>query len=275
MEKLFFDLQPTADPFRWRLPVTDGVTVGRPGSERFMFGGVGLGSAIKALELSCKRPLAWATAQYLSFARPQEVVDLDVQIHAQGKHNTQARVVSHVGGKEILTVTAALADSSDAFSGQWIHMPPSTPGPLECAALDKAPDEIGMRSRLDIRVAQGVYRYDTVYPPAAPGNLQLWIRSADGVAVDASLLAVMADQVPAGIGNVLGVRCGGSSLDNTLRIRRIVPTEWVFCDIRILGVEGHGQPVDDRAACPGGGPRPGVISRLHRRMAPNPEESRP
>ncbi|HTE80601.1 MAG TPA: hypothetical protein VK634_07925, partial [Reyranella sp.] len=55
---------------------------------------------------------------------------------------------------------------------------------------------------------------------------------------DSSMLAVMADFVPSGIGNALGQNAGGNSLDNTLRIRRIVPTEWVLCDIRILGVHG-------------------------------------
>ena len=41
-----------------------------------------------------------------------------------------------------------------------------------------------------------------------------------------------------GIGSALGQNAGGNSLDNTLRIRRIVPTEWVLCDIRIHGVHG-------------------------------------
>src|SRR5918911_2464150 len=32
--------------------------------------------------------------------------------------------------------------------------------------------------------------------------------------------------------------CSSDLLDNTLRIRRIVPTDWVLCDIRILGIHG-------------------------------------
>ena len=45
------------------------------------------------------------------------------------------------------------------------------------------------------------------------------------------------------IGQALGVRGGGNSLDNTLRIVRLVPTKWVLLDIQIQGVErgfGHG-----------------------------------
>ena len=34
------------------------------------------------------------------------------------------------------------------------------------------------------------------------------------------------------------------SLDNTLRVVRLVPTEWVLCDIRIQAlVDGYGQGV--------------------------------
>jgi acyl-CoA thioesterase-2 len=64
------------------------------------------------------------------------------------------------------------------------------------------------------------------------------IRRRERFTIDASMLAIMADHVPSGIGNALGQNAGGNSLDNTLRIRRIVPTEWVLCDIRILGVHG-------------------------------------
>ena len=73
-----------------------------------MFGGVGMAAAIGALERTCGRPVIWATAQYLSYARPPTVVDLDVCVPAAGKHTSQARVISHVGDKEILTVNAAL-----------------------------------------------------------------------------------------------------------------------------------------------------------------------
>jgi acyl-CoA thioesterase len=49
--------------------------------------------------------------------------------------------------------------------------------------------------------------------------------------------------VPFGIGQALGERAGGNSLDNTLRVGRLVPTEWVLLDIRVHAVRngfGHG-----------------------------------
>jgi hypothetical protein len=57
-------------------------------------------------------------------------------------------------------------------------------------------------------------------------------------------LAILGDYVPFGISQALGLAGGGnSSLDNTLRVYRLVPTEWVLLDIRIDAVAhgfGHG-----------------------------------
>ena len=41
-----------------------------------MFGGSGLGAAIAAMEGTSDRPVVWATAQYLLFAKVGTVVDL-------------------------------------------------------------------------------------------------------------------------------------------------------------------------------------------------------
>ena len=44
-------------------------------------------------------------------------------------------------------------------------------------------------------------------------------------------------------GNALGYAAGGNSLDNTIRIVNLAPTDWVLCDIGIHGIHagfGHG-----------------------------------
>jgi acyl-CoA thioesterase len=236
-DRLFFDLRATHNPHRWYLPLTPAVCVGPPGN-MFMFGGVGLGSAIGALERTCERPVVWATAQYLSYARPPSVVDLDVWVPASGKYNSQARVIGHVGDKEIFTVNAALGARPSAQSGQWLTAPEAPP-PEDCAPAEFwRPGEEGLHSRIEVRLAKGRYGADRAGNPEADGRSLLWIRPRERFAIDASMLAVMADFVPSGIGNALGRNAGGNSLDNTLRVRRIVPTEWVLCDIRIHGVHG-------------------------------------
>jgi acyl-CoA thioesterase len=73
---------------------------------------------------------------------------------------------------------------------------------------------------------------------AEDGRSALWLRPREGQPIDAAMLAVLADYVPRGVGAALGMNAGGNSLDNTLRIRRIVPTGWVLCDIQVTGVHG-------------------------------------
>ena len=72
----------------------------------------------------------------------------------------------------------------------------------------------------------------------------LWSRIPEVLdGVDGAALAVLGDFVPMGVGQALGVRGGGNSLDNTLRIVDLVPTDWLLMDIRIHAVErgfGHG-----------------------------------
>ena len=76
------------------------------------------------------------------------------------------------------------------------------------------------------------------------GQTMMWARLPEVIeGVDATTLAILGDFVPMGVGQALGVRGGGNSLDNTLRVVHLVPTEWVLLDIRVHAVErgfGHG-----------------------------------
>jgi len=248
MTKPFFDLKATHNPHRWYLPLTDALCVG-PVGNNFMFGGVGLASAITAMERTCGRPVIWATAQYLSYARPPSVVDLDVWVPAHGRNTSQARVISHVGDKEIVTVNAALGTRSSEISRQWVQAP-DVPGPEDCPETHHwRGEQDDLHSHIELRVAKGRYGYGG---PAGEGDeaavsedgrLVLWMRPRDGAPIDSGMLAIFADHVPSGIGNALGMNAGGNSLDNTIRFRRIVPTEWVLCEIQIHSVHagfGHG-----------------------------------
>jgi acyl-CoA thioesterase len=237
MDASFFDLRATHNPHRWYMPLSPAVCVGPPDG-MFMFGGVGLASAVSAMERTTGRPVIWATAQYLSYARPPSVVDLDVWVPAAGKYNSQARVTGHVGDQEIFTVNAALGARPSELSRQWLQMP-DAPRPEECEPAEhwRGGGE-GLHSRIEVRVAKGRYGADRVGNAEADGRSLLWVRPRERFPIDAPMLAIMADFVPSGIGNALGQNAGGNSLDNTLRVRRIVPTEWVLCDIRIHGVHG-------------------------------------
>lgn len=237
MDKLFFDLQATHNPHRWFMPVTPSICVGPPGNA-FMFGGVGMASAVAALERTTGRPLIWATAQYLGYARPPSIVDIDVWTPVEGKYNTQANVKVHVDDKEIISVSAALGARPSEISAQWAEAP-AAPPPEDCEASEhwRATQE-GLHSRLEVRMVKGRRGADRVGAPEPDGRTLLWARTREGLPIDATILAVLADFIPQGVGSALGKNAGGNSLDNTLRIRRIVPTDWVLCDIQISGVHG-------------------------------------
>lgn len=241
----FLGLESTHNRFRWKLPVTAKVSVG----DGFLFGGCGLAAAISALEGTSERNCVWATAQYLSYARPGEVVDIDVTIAVEGNSITQARAVCHVADREILTVNAALGDRDFERTGQWESLPPDLPAPMSLPKLPVRADQDGtITAQLDQRMVKGV-EWDgssvaVGVPTTSDGQTLMWARIPDVITdVDATTLSILGDFVPMGVGQAMRVRGGGNSLDNTLRVCKLVPTDWVLMDIRIHAVErgfGHG-----------------------------------
>lgn len=235
----FLGLEATHNPHRWHFPVTPGLSTGGG----FLFGGCGLAAAIAAMEGTTDRPVVWATAQYLSYAKPPSVVDVDVTISVSGRNSTQARAIGHVADREIFTVNAALGrrdlDVELAFTE-----PPEVPSPEDCEprAL-RIPGEESIMTRVDVRLAQARGWTEMVGNPASGGRSALWARIPDLLEPSAAALAILGDYVPFGIGQALGAHAGGNSLDNTLRVIRIVPTEWVLLDIAVDGIAngfGHG-----------------------------------
>ncbi len=231
----FFALEKTHNPNRFYLPVAENLCVGRQG-RKFLFGGVGLAAAIAAMESTTDRRLVWTTAQYLSFARPGEIMDLDVVVPVTGKYNSQARVIAHIGDREILTANAALGAREGEVSLQWAEMP-VVPDPEECPPITLWEKRGGLHARMDGRLVKG--HYDNMHAPdisGDDGHVMFWIRFKESAHISSDLLAIIADYVPSAMRSALGRDAGANSLDNTLRIRRLVQTEWVLCDIRIHGV---------------------------------------
>ncbi|MSY18618.1 MAG: acyl-CoA thioesterase, partial [Actinobacteria bacterium] len=237
--RAFLDLRPSHNPYRWSLPVTPGLSTWGG----FLFGGCGLGAAISALEQTSGRNCVWATGQYLSYAKPGEVMDIDITMAVEGHQISQARAVCHVGNREILTVNAALGHREIEHSGQWETMP-DVPPPSQCQARDyRLPADGTINERLEQRMVKG-RDFESLDGVHGDGQVLLWARIPDVIdGVDATTLAILGDFVPMGVGQALGVRGGGNSLDNTLRVARLVPTEWVLLDIRVHAVGrgfGHG-----------------------------------
>lgn len=228
MTEQFYSPVATHNPLRFFLPVEQKICVG-PAESRFLMGGIGLASAVDAIERATDRPLIWATAQYLSYVPPGAVMDIDVRAPVMGKTTSQARAVAHVGEKEILTVNAALGTKPDQPSVQHAHMPdvtgPDASEPIEHDHVDG--DDLSMH--WDARA---------VIDPenAARGIARKWMRSVDGVPVSSGLLAIVGDYVLGAVGPAMGRETRCNSLDNTLRVHTTKASDWLLCDIHITGV---------------------------------------
>ena len=235
--RTFLGLESTHNPNRWILPITPGIST----NGNFLWGGCGLGAGIEAIEGTTGRPVVWATAQYLSYANPPSIMDIDVIVAVAGNSVTQARAVAHVGDREILTVNAALGQRDIPAEGTWAEMP-EVPDPEDCPRrVGDNPDT--MMSRLDFRLAAGRLREDVEGNPAPGGRCAMWARMPGVSEMSGAALAILGDYVPMGIGQALGRHAGGNSLDNTLRMVRLAPTDWVLLDIQIHAVGngfGHG-----------------------------------
>lgn len=214
-----------------------------PAERLFMFGGVGLGAGLTALERVTGRPVVWATAQYESYARPGETVLFTVDERVRGNQVSQARVTATAGGREVLQVAAALGKRDLPERGQWT-LAPRVPPPDDCRPRQlwegRHPDDI--HSRVEFRIAKGAMHGPRAGGgPAPDGHVVMWARPDPAVLgadhpIDTAFVAVVADFVPSGVGPALGRDAGGNSLDNSIRFHRMVETRSLLCDVQIHGV---------------------------------------
>lgn len=202
-----------------------------------LFGGCALGAAAEALERTTGRPLVWAAAQFLSFVSPPDVVAIEVLPLVAGRRFTQARVVGRSGETEIFQLAATLGRRDSELSGSWA-LPPASLPPEQCPARERMPRfHNTVMDRVETRL---------VVDPAggnepgrlAPGRSGFWVRVPD-LPCSSAALGLVGDFIPAGISFALGERAGGQSLDNSVRVLQLAPSDWYLVDVRIHGVE-HG-----------------------------------
>jgi acyl-CoA thioesterase II len=237
--RTFLGMEPDGDNLHWRMHVAPQLTT--PGN--FLFGGCGLGAALVALEAASGRPTVWATGHYLSYALTDAELVWEVTLAAVGGHVTQGRAVGSVDGREILTVNAALGKDDLEVSGVWVA-PPDVPPPDQCPP--RFLPEIFRNTIMDsveVRSARGRSFEEMDGSPGSPDSA-LWARVPGHLTPSAATLAIFGDYVSGAVSQPLGRRAMGRSLDNTLRMVQLKPTEWVLCDIRIHAlVGGYGQGV--------------------------------
>jgi len=217
----------------WSFEVTERIIT--PGN--FLFGGCGLASALVALEEASARPTIWATAQYLSYAPLGATVTVRTDLAVVGGHVTQARATTFAEGREILTVNGAFGVGELSAETPWVTMP-EVKRPEECP--QRVMPERFNRSifnHLDARIALGRPFEQIDGTPGSPVSA-LWSRVPGHFDLSAATLAIFGDYVAGGLSQPLGFSTMGRSLDNTIRIVTLEPTEWVLTEIHMHALLG-------------------------------------
>ena len=123
-------------------------------------------------------------------------------------------------------------------------MPPDVPPPDQCPPrfLPEFFRNTIMDS-VEVRSARGRTFEEMDGTPGSPDSA-LWARVPGHLTPSAATLAIFGDYVSGAVSQPIGRRAMGRSLDNTLRMVQLKPTEWVLCDIRIHAlVGGYGQGI--------------------------------
>ena len=200
--------------------------------------------------------------------------DVGAELVRRGRTVSVARGVLSQGGKDRLTVTAALGDVGGDHADPSIDLPPPEfPGPEDCA------DRSGSLQGVDLAIAS---RVDVRLPPARTllgasddAVTEGWIRFADGTPPSALALPLFADAFPPSLFSKFGRVGWVPTIELTVHVRRHPVRRLDPGQIRMrrpgrrsdgrvrhaLGLRGSGRRplASDRSAAPGvTGARPGI-----------------
>jgi acyl-CoA thioesterase len=217
----------------WRFRVTERLMT--PG--KFLFGGCGLASGIVALEEASARPTIYAAAHYLSFAPLGAEVNVEVDLAVVGNRVTQARATTYFEEREVLTVNAALGTGELNAPVPWLTMP-EVPAPEGCPprVLTRQFDN-SIFDHIETRIAIG-RAFDELDSTLGSPVSALWARVPNHLAPSAATLAIFGDLVAGGASQPMGRQTMGHSLDNTIRVATLEPTEWVLIEIHLHALAG-------------------------------------
>lgn len=234
----------TVSDGRWLLHIADSCSTGVAG-HRYLFGGSGLAAIIGVLEAASGMVALRAEVQFLAPVPVGTSVVFTASVVGAGRRISHYRIEGWRGAQLVLAGSGSAGQSNPPFASrlQWRKMPSASP-PEHCPrviAHHHAEEDI--HGNLDICVAKGKFGIFSREMASADGQVLAWLRPRDGI-VDYQALAVMADFVPSTIGNALGVRAGGNSLDNQVRLLQCPETEWVLGEYSIDGLaddiaQGH------------------------------------
>ena len=206
---------------RFSVTATRAMCVG-PEDVEFVMGGVAQAMAVDAAELATGKPLLWSTIQFNAAARNHQSIDIDVIGQSGGRSLSQVRVDVTADQKPVQSMFAALG-ARPGNTTQFIKMP-TVDGPENCPRKDDPliQTEGNLISEFDRR---------TALEDAEAGLEYMWIRPVKSMPITAGLLALTSDFM---LGAHRDTR-GGTSLDNTLRVFSVEPTDWILSVTQMSG----------------------------------------
>ena len=147
--------------------------------------------------------------------------------------------MGRVEGRENLpTVNSALGEDELPVSGIWVRPPEGAAPPEECPPRLLPPMfRNTILDRIEVRVAQGRSFEEMHGEPGSPVSA-LWSRVPGHFDPSAATLAIFGDYVAGGLSQPLGLATMGRSLDNTIRIVTLEPTDWVLTEIHMHALSG-------------------------------------
>jgi acyl-CoA thioesterase len=92
-------------------------------------------------------------------------------------------------------------------------------------------------NHVETRVAIGRAYGELDGTPGSP-NSALWTRVPGHFDPSAATLAIFGDYVPGGVSQPFGYHLMGRSLDNTIRVVSLEPTDWVLTEIHVYALAG-------------------------------------
>ena len=219
---MYWESKRRADnPNVFDLELTEEACVG-PADYQYLMGGVSLGAGMYAMEQVTGRPMIWASVQFVSNSPVGASCTVTTEVLASGRRAIQARAVIAEGDRPIHYIYGALGTRETENPQSYLKMP-VVPGPEQSEPKPLLGDKPrnNLLSRLEMRTARADH---------AEGKEYIWFRSKDGLTMSPQWLAIVADFMPAGH----PASSMSRSLDNTLRLHKLVESEWVLGEVQLF-----------------------------------------
>lgn len=211
-----------------------------------LYGGVGLAVAIESLEAECERPVVMATTQFIGQSHPDQTLKITNEIGKSGNNFTQASSRCTVDDNLILATQASLGLPRGEMNHQWNNVLADVPKPGDCdVTLAGLHAENSILSRFEVRPIDGPRPFMQMERSgqilAGNPRSRFWARIPECSEINAASLSVLADIAPSVTTSHMGAFVGGSSLDNTIRMVQLVPSDWILCEVELHSlVQGIG-----------------------------------